>query len=411
MAADERECQIVVATEHLDLVGRELGAGMRVAAENPRLGLTLVTLANAAETGRALADRRATEGGGPEPKVDSDLDRSDLDRVLTELRLLSAHRYAGWTPTLGKNRTLSGVQFKPYTHGFDRPTVPAAGTVAPLPKPDRALSRVSVGLFDTVLAPHRQLTGSYLADPDTLVGPVDEGNELLWWEGHATFVAGIIRRHAPSAVLDVRTALRRVPGGSGDERWEMPLWDFADLLADYQDAGVAVLNLSVGVSTDDGRPPLVLERAIAQLTPSMVVVAAAGNHGEPHDDTAGRPAPNAALFPAALDNVLAVGALDGTGAAAFTPRGAGPADTAPWIDVFAQGVDVVSTYLGDGAPERVLVENADGSRSPVEFSGWAAWSGTSFATGEITGAVANLLARGDSPPEALKKVRAAYPRP
>ena len=167
----------------------------------------------------------------------------------------------------------------------------------------------------------------------------------------------------------MRTALRRVPGGSGDERWSMPLWDFADLLADYQDAGVAVLNLSVGVATDDGRAPLVLERAIAQLTPSTVVVAAAGNHGEPHAATAGRPAPNAALFPAALDNVIAVGALDGTGAAAFTPRGAGQADTAPWINVFAPGVDVVSTDLGDGAPERVLVENANGSRSPVEFSG------------------------------------------
>ena len=38
MAADERECQIVVATEHLDLVGRELGAGMAVAAENPGSG-------------------------------------------------------------------------------------------------------------------------------------------------------------------------------------------------------------------------------------------------------------------------------------------------------------------------------------------------------------------------------------
>jgi len=268
MAADERECQIVVATEHLDLVGRELGAGMTVAGENPRLGLTLVTLANAAETGRALAARRRADYGGQEPEVDS-----DLDRVLTELRLWSAHRYAGWMPTLGKNRTLSGVQFKPYTHGFDRPTVPAAGTVAPLPKPDHTLSRVSVGLFDTVLAPHRQLTGSYLADPDTLVGPIDDdGGERLWWEGHSTFIAGIIRRHAPSAVLDVRTALRRVPGGSGDERWSMPLWDFADLLADYQDAGVAVLNLSVGVATDDGRAPLVLERAIAQLTPSMVVV-------------------------------------------------------------------------------------------------------------------------------------------
>ena len=92
MAADERECQIVVATEHLDLVGRELGAGMRVAADNARLGLTLVTLANAADAGRALAARRRADHGGPEPEVDS-----DLDRVLTELRLWSAHCYAGWT--------------------------------------------------------------------------------------------------------------------------------------------------------------------------------------------------------------------------------------------------------------------------------------------------------------------------
>ena len=183
-------------------------------------------------------------------------------------------------PTLGKNRTLSGVQFKPYTHGFDRPTLPARRDGGPVARAGRgAVPRLGRAVRHR-LAPHRQLTGSYLADPDTLVGPVEhDGGERLWWEGHATFIAGIIRRHAPSAVLDVRTALRRVPGGSGDERWTMPLWDFADLLADYQDAGVAVLNLSVGVSTDDGRAPLVLERAIAQLTPSMVVVAAAGNHG------------------------------------------------------------------------------------------------------------------------------------
>jgi subtilisin family serine protease len=404
MAADEGKDQIVVATDHLSLVGSELGSrGFSVTDENGPLGLTLITLADTAGSGRMLTERRTAEVGDTASTV-----YSELDRVLAELRSLSAHRYGGWIPTLGKNRTLTGVEFKPYTHGSGRPTpVPAA----PLPAPDKVLRRVDVGLFDTCLAPHRELTGAYLADAAALVEPPAEGRDRLWWEGHATFIAGIIRRHAPSAALDVRTALRHVPGGSGE--WEMPLWRFAELLAAYQDAGVAVLNLSVGVVTEDGEPPLVLERAIAQLTPSMVVVAAAGNHGEPKPGVAGRPAPNAALYPAALDNVLAVGALDAArqGAASFNPRGAGHADTAPWIDVFAPGEQIVSTYLGDGTPERVLVENGDGSREPDRFSGWAQWTGTSFATGEITGAVANRLAQGDSPADAVAKIRAAYPRP
>ena len=406
MAADEGKDQIVVATDHLNLVGNELGSrAFTVTDDNDPLGLTLITLADTAGSARGLAEQRAKEVDGKAPTVGS-----ELDRVLAELRRLSAHRHGGWIPTLGKNRTLTGVEFKPYTHGSGRPQPVAA---APLPVPDKALRRVDVGLFDTGLAPHRELTGAYLADATAMVEPLDEGRDRLWWEGHATFIAGIIRRHAPSAALDVRTALRRVPGGSGNQRWEMPLWRFAELLAEYREAGVAVLNLSVGVVTEDGEPPLVLERAIARLTPSMVVVAAAGNHGESKPDADGRPAPNAALYPAALDNVLAVGALDAAreAAASFNPRGAGNTGTAPWIDVFAPGEQVVSTYLGDGVPERVLVEEDDGSRAPDQFSGWAAWTGTSFATGEITGAVANRLAQGDAPAEAVAKVRAAYPRP
>ena len=53
-----------------------------------------------------------------------------------------------------------------------------------------------------------------------------------------------------------------------------------------RDSGVQVLNLSLGCSTADGQAPMVLERAIAQLTPTMAVVAAAGNHGtDKLDDT------------------------------------------------------------------------------------------------------------------------------
>ena len=229
--------------------------------------------------------------------------------------------------------------------------------------------KVRVGLFDTRIAAHEQLEGSYLAGPDAVVAPTAPGRPRLWWEGHATFIAGIIRRHAPSAVLDVRTALLREPDGA-QERWTMPLWTFAERLAEYQDAGVEVLNLSVGVATGDGRPPLVLQRAIAQLTPSMVVVAAAGNHGmgglsDEERTKAGLPARGAALFPAALDDVLAVGALDGQAArpgrrGVHATRGTRRRSTAPWIDVFAPGVETVSTYLGDADRESVLVRDADG---------------------------------------------------
>jgi subtilisin family serine protease len=407
--------QIVVATDHLDLVGRELGSGAIVSTvPNPRLGLSLVTLADPAAAGRMLEQRRIDEfPDARAPEVGE-----DPDRVLAELRLLSERRYCGWVPTLGKNRTLDGVEFKPYTHGFDKPTP----TRRPTPVTGRAEvhgEKVRVGLFDTRIAAHEQLEGRYLAGPDAVVTPPAQGRPRLWWEGHATFIAGIIRRHAPSAVLDVRTALLSEPDGA-QERWTMPLWTFAERLAEYQDAGVEVLNLSVGVATGDGRPPLVLQRAIAQLTPSMVVVAAAGNHGmgglsDEERKAAGLPARGAALFPAALDDVLAVGALDGRHPgrvdAAFTPRGAHATETAPWIDVFAPGVETVSTYLGDAGRESVLVRDADGHEELLDFDGWASWSGTSFAAGEITGEIAALLAQGHTAPAAVAEVRQRNPRP
>ena len=85
----------------------------------PRLGLTLVTVADLAE-----ATRRSRPAGGasrrPEPSLDG-----VLDGVLAGCACRSERRYSGWVPTMGKNRTLTGVQFKPYTGGgFDRPTGP-----------------------------------------------------------------------------------------------------------------------------------------------------------------------------------------------------------------------------------------------------------------------------------------------
>jgi membrane-anchored mycosin MYCP len=200
----------------------------------------------------------------------------------------------------------------------------------------------------------------------------------------------------------------------------MPLWTLAQRLADYRDSGVQVLNLSLGCSTADGRPPMVLERAISQLTPTMVVIAAAGNHGTDELDEADRkdqamPERAAPLFPAALDGVLAVGAVDAAGNyAPFNPiDGTDETRPAPWIDVFAPGVELVSTYLDETGDQLVQVPTHG---KPVEyetvsFEGYANWSGTSFASAYVTGLVAARIAEGKTPQQAVQAVRQDLRRP
>jgi subtilisin family serine protease len=122
----------------------------------------------------------------------------------------------------------------------------------------------------------------------------------------------------------------------------------------------------------------------------LVVVAAAGNHGavKDPDPTGGKSEPTVknqarkAGWPAALDDVIAVGAVvDATKKeaelASFSPD-------APWVDVLAPGVDLKSTFL-----PRTCKKDDNGVVKEEEFpEGWATWSGTSFAAGLVSGAIA-----------------------
>src|SRR4051794_17841206 len=356
MSNDAIDQHIVVADEHKRMVLDLLGGGATEEDSDDRLGLTLLRLDDVDELARRMEQARQEEPGAREPEHVY----GSLDSVLGNLRAITQARYAGWSPTMGKNRILAGVQFKPYTSagGFTRPTKPEK--IPDLyPSAARSLPRVRVGILDTRLDPHTRLGGRYYTDPDALT-QLKPKQERQWWEGHATFIAGIVLSLAPAADLDVRTAL--APGDSPDAGWTMPLWTLAQRLADYRDSGVQVLNLSLGCSTADGQPPMVLERAISQLTPTMAVVAAAGNHGtDKLDETARKdqamPDRAAPLFPAALDGVLAVGAVDAKGASApFNPiDGTEATKPAPWIDVFAPGVGIVSTYLYENDDQEVLV--------------------------------------------------------
>jgi membrane-anchored mycosin MYCP len=415
MGNDAYDQHIVVADEHLRMVLDLLGNGATAEDTDFRLGLTLIELADVPDLAVRLEQARKEEVGGWEPEHV----HGALDRVLVNLRAITKHRYAGWSPTMGKNRILTGVQFKPYSNagGFTRPTKP--DTIPPeIAGEPRRGRRVRVGILDTRLDPHTRLGGRYLTDPDALTRP-QPGQERQWWEGHATFIAGIVLGLAPTADLDVRTAL--APGKSPGEGWTLPLWTLAQRLADYRDSGVQVLNLSLGCSTADGQPPMVLERAIAELTPNMAVVAAAGNHGTDKLDDKQRPDQGmprraAPLFPAALDGVLAVGAVDARDVpASFNPvDGTDPTKPAPWIDVFAPGVEIVSTYLDETGDQRVRVpiEGTDPVEyETVSFGGYANWSGTSFASAHVTGLLAARIAGGMTPPQAVEAVRQDLPRP
>jgi hypothetical protein len=376
---------VVVALPHLPLVLAalaEAGAPYATPDESPELGLARVPLVDDA----AAADRieewahrsgadRDTCHGHPRP---TGADQA-LNRILWHLRAGFAASYAGWSPTLGKNRTLGQVE------GVARPGVAGAGEVShgggngprAVAAPGAWASGrqaapgegVGVGVLDTALRPHPYLAGAWLGGPgdSSWAGApgVESGDEVPDAEaGHATFVAGLVLRPAPGATIHARRVLGE--NGLADS------WAAARAIVAAGRSGIHILNLSLVCYTADGEPPLVLAAAIDRLDPDIVVVAAAGNHGHLEDERRRR-----AAWPAALDDVVAVGATDTDGELSpLTPDG-------PWIDVLAPGDPVESTYLA--GPVRVWDE---GHRVVREFDGFAAWGGTSFAAALVSGAVA-----------------------
>jgi membrane-anchored mycosin MYCP len=334
-----RDREVLVAAEHCGLVIDALkrwSIDAEVLAESSALGLSRLEL-----TPRDPAHSIAS--------------------ALPEMEEYFADRYAGWTPTLGKNRivgrVLGGGQLS--WGGDGEPTPAEAPTSWPWSR-GGAGREARVVILDTAAASQSPLTGNWLTRySDTFDVAADNPVPA----GHATFVAGLVLSKAPAATVEVRRVL--------DRDGQASAWDVATAIVDAGRSGADVINLSLVCYTEDGRPPLAMSQAISRLDPEIVVIAAAGNHGDhPQAEVRRRP-----TWPAALPNVVAVGACDAEGrTASFTPR------DVPWIDVLADGVEVVSTYL-DGAA------GAD-RESLTTFPGWAAWSGTSFASGLVSGLVA-----------------------
>jgi Subtilase family len=326
--------------------------------------------------------------------------RNPIDELLSGLREYLKDRFGGWFAEFGKNRILTRVYGKPevqhHSDGWPDPFTPENGTLWRKRQAEPGLG-VRVGVLDTVLFPHAYLEGAYVQTPAAILDPLKEPPFWRFWDrptqrwerGHATFVAGLILSKAPGATLDVRPVL------VGDDP-SATTWDFAVELAKMVRSGAHILNLSVGCYTLDQEPPLVMVKALEQLPPELVLVAAAGNQGQSNPDEAGAPTPDAPLFPAALPRVVAVAAVDDArNLAPFSPHVRNPEPPGvdqppPWVDVLAPGVNVKSTYLAGGV-EGLQKLKPDGSLSEefdTRFGGFAVWSGSSFSTAVVTGEIA-----------------------
>jgi hypothetical protein len=396
--------QIVVSLPHLDMVLKKLGGlsaasqnstpvaiQAKVAARDGSLGLALVKFpdlprdaAPLRSDSRLVADAiRARDRSGLSGPV------PDLDLVMFKLRTEFAHSYRGWTPDLGKNRFIDGIHGFPEIVGGDEgnpvpnPEIVGGGKGLPSAPTSRAFQlpprrrptgeQVRVGVLDTKLYPLPQLDGRYIAEAGALVPkPSGNGRAPVWalTLGHATFIAGLILRYAPTAELTVRAVL-------DDRTATATAWQVAQKLIQFRGSGIDVLNLSFGCRVDDGQGPLLLRRAIDLLDRETVLVAAAGNvTGTPQEVKEARRRP---VYPAAFQDVIAVGARDSQGVsrAPFSACG-------PWVDVYVPGVDIESLYL----PGRVELPSRNGRPVVRTFPGSATWSGTSFAAAIVSGRIA-----------------------
>lgn len=288
-----------------------------------------------------------------------------LDQVLWSIRALVAADNAGWQPTIGKNRVVSLTISGRVAHGN-------VGDPEPVTSQQHWPTRgagpgggVQVGVIDTGLAPHAWLAGGWTGQYSDLLPTAESYSASA---GHATFVSGLILDRAPGANIHVHQLLEADTG-------EADAWTAAKAIVEMGRTGIDVLNLSFVCYTGDGDAPMAIATAVDRLDPGIVVVAAAGNHGELEGDAGKRPA-----WPAALDDVVAVGASRSDRQLAdFTPR------DAPWIDVLAPGADVTSTFLEGQVRRLKPKEDEEPERT---FSGYARWSGSSFATALVSGQIA-----------------------
>ncbi|MBG6065018.1 S8 family serine peptidase [Micromonospora ureilytica] len=308
----------------------------------------------------------------------------DIKAIVDDLR--NRANWAASVPVVQPHHVVVG-----YPNIMGNPgDAPASLAVSVAPATGSTGSGQLVGICDTGIwadATKRHplwFAGSYAAAPAD-IDELYQGNSTLALQaGHGTFIAGVLRRTAPSIMFDPAVAL--TPHGIGDEA------SVAAALASLNPT-VSYVNLSLGCYTMGNVPSLPLANAIASLapTPSVapVVVAAAGNAGS------ARP-----TWPAALPGVVAVAALRTDALLGQVPTEY--SNFGPWVDLCAIGGHQGPYVTGLLAPP---------DQKPLSFDGFATWHGTSFAVPYAIGRMAKLVTNLGISPQAAAASLCVGPKP
>jgi hypothetical protein len=237
---------------------------------------------------------------------------------------------------------------------------------------------VRVAVLDTGVT-RQTRTDGWLAGLAQDPGNIDEldtspsNGKLDAAAGHGSAVAGLVQQEAPGVTLAVYNPIP--PDGAATET-AVALAMVAAVREAFAAGQSVVLNLSLGTTTADDRPPVALQAAVAEIDAlagaspyEALIVAAAGNYGD------GRP-----VFPGAIPGVVAVGALQQD----MSP--------APWS---SYGDWVTCSVIGDGVLSTYVEGAEDPEFSPVRQdtfppNPFALHFGTSFAAPQVAARVARV---------------------
>ena len=256
----------------------------------------------------------------------------------------------------------------------------ATSSPSPVPEPpgDRPIPKrqVHVAVIDTGLPPQGGGTISLAPWPwmTNVTGDPEDAAHVGHYKGHGMFVAGVLAAMAPTATIKVHPFLftnggqleSNLVGLIAAAASDNPRPDIISM-----SAGTSLHGPALGVEADPLLGFAALQQHLAQQ--GTLLVCAAGNDAGPGP-----------FEPASLGWPVAVGALNPDGSlAGYSNRG-------PWVDVYARGTDVVNAFK-NGAYVYEEPPRAGGP-SLVVNNRLAAWTGTSFATPIVAGAIAHRMA-------------------
>jgi subtilisin family serine protease len=190
------------------------------------------------------------------------------------------------------------------------------------------------------------------------------------YAGHGTFAAGIIRCLAPQVELEIEGVLTT----AGAVFESDIVRQLTEAMGDRDEPDIISIQAGAYTRGDRGLP--LLERFLTGLRgrdEPPLVIAAAGNN------SCARP-----FFPAAYEWAVGVGATnDDASLCDFTNYGG-------WVDVYAHGRELINAFP---TGTYTCYEPPHVGEVRVFETGLAEWSGTSFSTPVVSGAVAAYMSK------------------